>query len=94
LKRTIAGKDLPEDAKSELIALHEEVGVLKEQNKDIQDKLHKAKTVNISPSAVVQSPHVCRSLSNRRTNYSKKSKQRRVDMVLSVTLGIHTVVCH
>jgi len=44
MRRTISGKDLPEDAKSELIALHEEVGVLKEQNKDIQDKLNKAKT--------------------------------------------------
>ena len=45
LKRVIAGKDLPEDVKSQLIALHEEVGMLKEQYKESQDKLSKAKAV-------------------------------------------------
>lgn len=45
LKRVIAGKDLPEDIKSQLVALHEEVGMLKEQYKESQDKLSKAKAV-------------------------------------------------
>ena len=45
LKRVIAGKDLPEDVKSQLVALHEEVGMLKEQYKESQDKLSKAKAV-------------------------------------------------
>jgi len=45
LKRVIAGKDLPEDVKSQLIALHEEVGMLKEQYKESHDKLNKAKAV-------------------------------------------------
>ena len=45
LKRVIAGKDLPEDVKTQLVALHEEVGMLKEQYKDTQDKLSKAKAV-------------------------------------------------
>jgi len=43
LKRVIAGKDLPEDVKSQLVALHEEVGMLKEQYKESHDKLSKAK---------------------------------------------------
>jgi len=45
LKRVIAGKDLPEDVKSQLVNLHEEVGMLKEQYKESQDKLNKAKAV-------------------------------------------------
>ena len=45
LKRVIAGKDLPEDVKTQLVGLHEEVGMLKEQYKESQDKLSKAKAV-------------------------------------------------
>lgn len=45
LRRIIAGKDLPEDVKSQLVALHEEAGMLKEQYKESQDKLNKAKAV-------------------------------------------------
>ena len=48
LKRVIAGKDLPEDIKSQLVALHEEVGVLKEQFRESQDKLSKAKAVCVT----------------------------------------------
>ena len=45
LKRVIGGKDLPEEVKSQLVALHEEAGTLKEQFKESQDKLSKAKAV-------------------------------------------------
>jgi protein HOOK3 len=50
LKRVIAGKDLPEDVKSQLVALHEEVGMLKEQYKESQEKLNKAKAVRTTVS--------------------------------------------
>ena len=52
LKRVIAGKDLPEDVKSQLVGLHEEVGMLKEQYKDSQDRLNKAKAVCTSLPSV------------------------------------------
>ena len=52
LKRVIAGKDLPEDVKSQLVALHEEVGMLKEQYKESQDRLSKAKAVCTNLSRV------------------------------------------
>lgn len=52
LKRVIAGKDLPEDVKSQLVALHEEVGMLKEQYKESQEKLNKAKAVRANVSRV------------------------------------------
>ena len=52
LRRVIAGKDLPEDVKTQLVALHEEVGMLKEQYKESQDKLNKAKAVCANLSRV------------------------------------------
>jgi protein HOOK3 len=63
LRRVIAGKDLPEDVKSQLVALHEEVGMLKEQYKESQDKLNKAKAVctnssrSLFPSLIVSLVH-------------------------------------
>ncbi|KIY43716.1 HOOK-domain-containing protein [Fistulina hepatica ATCC 64428] len=43
LRRSLAGKDLPEDIKARMLALHEENENLKEVNKTAQDKLQKAR---------------------------------------------------
>lgn len=80
LRRTIAGKDLPEDAKAQLISLHEEVGVLKDQLKDSQEKLHKAKAVcTFILCRIASSIHY--SLSSRKTSFSRRSKPRKVVLV-------------
>lgn len=46
LRASLAGKDLPEDIKQRLLAIHEENVNLKESLKTAQDKLTKAKQVN------------------------------------------------
>ncbi len=43
LRATLAGKDLPEDVKQRLLAMHEENITLKESYKTAQEKLAKAK---------------------------------------------------
>ena len=43
LRATLAGKDLPEDVKQRLLAMHEENIALKESEKTLQEKLTKAK---------------------------------------------------
>lgn len=48
LRASISGKDIPEDIKSRLLALHEENVNLKESNRAAQEKLAKAKTVRYS----------------------------------------------
>jgi hypothetical protein len=45
LRASITGKDLPEDIKSRLLALHEENVNLKESAKTAQERLAKAKAV-------------------------------------------------
>jgi protein HOOK3 len=47
LRATFSGKNIPEDIKSRLLALHEENVNLKEQNKTAQEKLVKARAVRI-----------------------------------------------
>lgn len=48
LRASISGKDLPEDIKSRLLALHEENVNLKESVKTVQEKLTKAKAVRFA----------------------------------------------
>lgn len=80
LKRVIAGKDLPEDVKSQLVALHEEVGVLKEQYKESQDKLSKAKVVRTNLARGFISLADCdSSSSNLRISFSKRNRRRRAE---------------
>jgi len=80
LKRVIAGKDLPEDIKSQLVALHEEVGMLKEQYKESQDKLSKAKAVREnSVKGFASFADRMSSSSNHKTSYSKRSKPKRAE---------------
>jgi len=80
LKRVIAGKDLPEDVKSQLVALHEEVGMLKEQYKETQDKLNKAKAVcaNLVPRSVPFTERISSS-SNPKTSCSKRNTRKGVE---------------
>lgn len=80
LKRVIAGKDLPEDVKSQLVALHEEVGMLKEQYKESQDKLSKAKVVrrNLIQGLASFADHTPSS-SNHKINCSKRNRRKRVE---------------
>ncbi|KAF9264940.1 hypothetical protein L218DRAFT_215160 [Marasmius fiardii PR-910] len=47
LRAALSGKDLPEDIKSRLLALHEENVLLKESSKTANEKLIKAKQVNL-----------------------------------------------
>lgn len=54
LRASLSGKDVPEDIKARLLALHEENVVVKEALKTAQDKLAKARqvcgaTTNVSP---------------------------------------------
>ena len=52
MRAVISGKDLPEDVKQQMIALHEENANLKDSYKTAQDKLLKARAVcDISPVA-------------------------------------------
>ena len=80
LKRVIAGKDLPEDVKSQLVALHEEVGVLKEQYKESHDKLSKAKAVCMKlVGGVISSIDCVYSSSNLKIDCSKRNRQKRAE---------------
>lgn len=45
LRKSLSGKDVPEDIKSRLLAMHEENVNVKEQLKTCQEKLLKAKAV-------------------------------------------------
>jgi protein HOOK3 len=47
LRATLSGRDLPEDVKQRLLAMHEENLNLKESYKTATDKLNKAKQVCI-----------------------------------------------
>lgn len=47
LRSSLSGKDVPEDIKSRLLALHEENVNLKESYKTAQEKLLKARTVRL-----------------------------------------------
>ena len=46
LRASLSGKDVPEDIKQRMLALHEENVSLKEQYKTAQEKLVKAKAVS------------------------------------------------
>lgn len=48
LRASLSGKDLPEDIKQRLLALHEDNVTLKESLKTANEKLTKAKTVRAS----------------------------------------------
>lgn len=48
LRASIGGKDIPEDIKAKMLALHEDNLTLKESYKTAQEKLLKAKTVSIT----------------------------------------------
>ena len=45
----MSGKDIPEDVRSRLLALHEENTTLKEANRTFQEKLLKARQVLKNP---------------------------------------------
>ena len=80
LRRVIAGRDLPEDVKSQLVALHEEVGMLKDQYKESQDKLNKAKAVRRNSEKRFVSLVDCTSSSSSlKTSCSKRNMQKRVE---------------
>lgn len=55
LRASLSGKDVPEDIKTRLLALHEENLNVKEQLKTTQDKLAKAKMVTLRLSQVSHS---------------------------------------
>lgn len=73
LRASISGKDLPEDIKTRLLALHEENLVLKESVKTVNDKLVKARQViPASGSLLTVSSHLASSSKNK-TNSSKNN---------------------
>lgn len=73
LRASISGKDLPEDIKARLLALHEENLVLKENVKTVNDKFVKARQVAlVSYFLLSASSHLTSSLKNR-TNSLKNN---------------------
>ena len=54
MRAVISGKDLPEDVKQQMIALHEENANLKDSYKTAQDKLLKARAVCVLSSVACQ----------------------------------------
>ena len=79
LRASLSGKDVPEDIKQRMLALHEENVSLKEQYKTAQDKLVKAKAVGFFFHCARPIAHqmglLCSSSSSR-TSCSKKSTRR------------------
>jgi protein HOOK3 len=75
LRASLSGKDVPEDVKSRLLALHEDNLNVKEQLKTTQDKLAKAKTVMLRFNQVFQLALIPFSSLSLKTNSSKKNKQ-------------------
>lgn len=80
LRASISGKDLPEDIKSRLLALHEDNIALKEAQKTLNSQLAKARTVS---SICASSPQLfClsswHSSSKIKINCSKRSTGRRL----------------
>ncbi|KAJ7074380.1 HOOK protein-domain-containing protein [Mycena amicta] len=63
LRASLSGKDLPEDIKSRLLALHEENINLKESNKTAQAQLQKAKTFIKSQDKLFKEQHAAQGLS-------------------------------
>ncbi|KIJ99580.1 hypothetical protein K443DRAFT_679841 [Laccaria amethystina LaAM-08-1] len=57
LRASISGKDLPEDVKSRLLAMHEENVALKESTKTLQEKLNKAKQFIKSQDKLFKEQH-------------------------------------
>ncbi|KAJ7168076.1 HOOK protein-domain-containing protein [Mycena crocata] len=63
LRASISGKDLPEDIKSRLLALHEENVNLKESNKTAQAQLAKARSFIKSQDKLFKEQHASQALS-------------------------------
>ncbi|KAK7023834.1 HOOK protein-domain-containing protein [Favolaschia claudopus] len=63
LRATLSGKDLPEDIKSRLLALHEENVNLKESSKTAQAQLAKARTFIKSQDKLFKEQHAAQALS-------------------------------
>ncbi|KAF7322701.1 hypothetical protein HMN09_00048900 [Mycena chlorophos] len=63
LRATLSGKDLPEDIKSRLLAMHEENVNLKESNKTSQAQLQKARAFIKSQDKLFKEQHAAQALS-------------------------------
>lgn len=63
LRVSISGKDLPEDVKSRLLAMHEENVALKESTKTLQEKLNKAKQFIKSQDKLFKEQHAANTAS-------------------------------
>ena len=63
LRATLSGKDLPEDIKSRLLAMHEENVNLKETNKTAQTQLQKARAFIKSQDKLFKEQHASQALS-------------------------------
>lgn len=91
MRASLSGKDVPEDIKSRLLALHEENVALKESYKTAQEKLLKARTVCrilwILAEMCAHSISVY-SLLKTRINCSRKNKLPRLALHQSVAPDI------
>ncbi len=73
LRASISGKDLPEDIKARLLALHEENLVLKENVKTVNDKFVKARQVALVSCFPLSASSHLTSSSKNRTNSLKNN---------------------
>lgn len=76
LRASLSSKDVPEDIKARLLAMHEENVSTKEQLKTAQEKLVKARAVCVNFLLnVTYARPLNPSSSNRKTSSSKKNKR-------------------
>jgi hypothetical protein len=77
MRASLSGKDVPEDIKARLLALHEDNVVVREALKTAQDKLAKARQVcGVAKDEFcsLSLAFVQLSLSSLRTNFSRRSR--------------------
>jgi hypothetical protein len=81
MRASLSGKDVPEDIKARLLALHEDNVVVREALKTAQDKLAKARQVCgaatdefCSLSLAFAQLSLSSRLSSLRTNFSRRSR--------------------
>jgi hypothetical protein len=77
MRASLSGKDVPEDIKARLLALHEDNVVVREALKTAQDKLAKARQVCGAATdefSLLSLAFVQLSLSSLRTNFLRRSR--------------------
>lgn len=88
LRASLSGKDLPEDIKARLLALHEENLNVKEQLKTTQDKLSKAKTVHFYLATYHDCTHCFQFIKSQ----DKLFKEEQAKLASMTAVRVHVVL--